>query len=168
MSSTIIVRDSTVADVDAITSIYAGHVLQGTGSFELAPPSVSEIAARREEILRRGLPWLVAEVNGAVVGYAYAGPFRAREAYRFTVEDSVYVKPEASGKGVGRALLVRLIEVCRAGGYKQLIALIGDSNNTASIRVHERCGFQHAGKLKDVGVKFDRFLDVVLMQIELS
>jgi phosphinothricin acetyltransferase len=167
MSSTVIVRDSSAADVEAIAAIYAGHVLQGTGSFELVPPTTSEIAARREEIVRRGLPWLVAEIDGVVVGYAYAGPFRAREAYRFTLEDSIYVKPEASGKGVGRALLVKLVEVCRAGGYKQLIAVIGDSNNTASIRLHERCGFEHAGELKAVGVKFDRFLDVVLMQIEL-
>ena len=167
MSSTVIVRDSSDADVEAIAAIYAGHVLQGTGSFELAPPTASEIAARREEIVKRGLPWLVAEIDGEVVGYAYAGPFRAREAYRFTLEDSIYVRPEASGKGVGRLLLMRLIDRCRTGGYKRLIAMIGDSNNIASIRLHERCGFEHSGKLKDVGVKFDRFLDVVLMQIEL-
>jgi len=167
MSSPIIVRASTATDVSAITEIYGGHVLNGTGSFELVPPGLAEIAARRDEILRRGMPWLVAEADNVVVGYAYAGPFRAREAYRFTVEDSIYVRPEVGGKGIGRLLLETLLERCKEGGYKQMLALIGDSNNIGSIRLHERCGFQHAGKLKDVGVKFDRFLDVVLMQKEL-
>jgi phosphinothricin acetyltransferase len=163
----VIVRDSTAADVETITAIYGDHVLQGTGSFELVPPNASEIASRREDVLKRGLPWLVAEMDGVVIGYAYAAPFRAREAYRYTVEDSVYVKRDVWGQGVGRLLLTRLIERCRALGYKQLLALIGDSQNIASIRVHERCGFQHSGVLRDVGIKFDRFLDVVVMQKEL-
>lgn len=167
MSSPIIVRPSTASDVQAITEIYGAHVLTGTGSFEFIPPGIAEIAARRDEILRRGLPWIVAEAQGVVVGYAYAGPFRAREAYRFTVEDSIYVRPEVFNKGIGRLLLETLIEHCRNAGYKQMLALIGDSTNIGSIRVHERCGFQHAGTLKDVGLKFDRFLDVVLMQREL-
>jgi phosphinothricin acetyltransferase len=167
MSSSVIVRASTPADVASIAEIYGRHVLEGTGSFEVAPPDVAEISARREKIVQRGLPWLVAEMDGAVVGYAYAGPFHAREAYRFTLEDSIYVKRELSGRGVGRLLLEKLIEECRTAGYRQMIAVIGDSGNVGSIRVHERCGFQHAGKLKDVGVKFDRFLDVVLMQREL-
>jgi len=167
MNLTVRVRESTVADIPAIAGIYGGHVREGTGSFELVPPTASEIAARREDIVRKGLPWLVAETDGVVVGYAYAGPFRAREAYRFTLEDSIYVKPEVSGQGVGRMLLERLIDACRKAGYKQLIAVIGDSKNIGSIRVHERCGFKHSGVLKDVGVKFDRFLDVVMMQREL-
>ena len=167
MSSATLVRASKAADIPAIAEIYGEHVLEGTGSFELVPPDAAEIAARRDKIVRRGLPWLVAEEDGVVVGYAYAGPFHAREAYRFSLEDSIYVRPEASGKGVGRLLLEKLIELCRDAGYKQLIALIGDSKNAASIRVHERCGFEHSGVLKNVGLKFDRYLDVVLMQREL-
>jgi len=167
MSSLVIIRASTPNDVPSITDIYGHHVLKGTGSFEETPPSVEEIASRRESIVRHGMPWLVAELDGIVVGYAYAGPFRARAAYRFTLEDSVYISPDHQGHGIGRLLLERLIEECRSAGYKQILALIGDSQNVASIRVHERCGFQHTGVFKDVGVKFDRYLDVVLMQREL-
>jgi L-amino acid N-acyltransferase YncA len=168
MGSSVTVRASTVSDVPAITEIYGQHVIEGTGSFEIVPPDLEEIAKRRNDIMKRGLPWLVAEVDDAVVGYAYAGPFRAREAYRFTVEDSVYVRPESSGQGVGRMLLEKLLEICREGGYKQMLALIGDSANIASIRLHERCGFQHVGTMKDVGIKLERWLDVVIMQRELS
>lgn len=167
MKPNVVIRAATVADVPVITEIYRHHVLHGSGSFEIVPPDEEEFAKRREEIERRGLPWLVADIDGAVVGYAYAGPFRAREAYRFTLEDSIYVRPEAMGKGVGRLLLEKLIEACRGGGYKQLIAVIGDSNNVGSIRVHEVCGFKHSGVLKNVGIKSDRWLDVVLMQLEL-
>jgi phosphinothricin acetyltransferase len=167
MGPNVVIRASRDSDVPAITEIYRRNVIEGTGSFEIIAPDEGEISRRRDDILRRGCPWLVAEIDGAVVGYAYAGPFRAREAYRFTVEDSVYVMPESFRQGVGRLLLDRLIDECRRGGYKQLLALIGDSRNTGSIRVHEACGFQHCGVMKSVGVKFDRWLDVVVMQLEL-
>jgi L-amino acid N-acyltransferase YncA len=167
MKPNVVIRAATADDIPAITEIYRHHVLHGSGSFEIVPPDEEEFSRRLEEIERRGLPWLVAEVDNAVVGYAYAGPFRAREAYRFTLEDSIYVRPEAMGKGVGRLLLEKLIEACRDGGYKQLIAVIGDSTNVGSIRVHEVCGFKHSGVLKNVGIKSDRWLDVVLMQLEL-
>jgi len=167
MRSDVVIRASRDSDVLAITEIYRQNIIEGTGSFEVVPPDESEIARRRNDVLRHGGPWLVAEVEGVVVGYAYAGPFRAREAYRFTVEDSVYVKPESFRQGIGRLLLEKLIEECRRAGYKQLLALIGDSTNTGSIRVHEVCGFQHCGVMKNVGVKFDRWLDVVVMQLEL-
>jgi len=167
MSSKVVIRPATSADVPAIAEIYRFHVLHGTGSFELEPPEEEEVAKRLEEIARRGLPWLVAEAGSVVAGYAYAGLFRAREAYRFTLEDSIYVRPEAMGQGIGRLLLERLIEACRNSGYKQLIALIGDSNNVGSIRVHEVCGFRYVGVLKDVGIKSDRLLDVVMMQLKL-
>jgi phosphinothricin acetyltransferase len=167
MTARIVIRPSTESDVPAITAIYRQHVLEGTGSFEITPPDEAEIARRREDIVSRGLPWLVAELDGAIVGYAYAGPFRPREAYRFTLEDSIYVRAESTGLGVGRALLEQLIEICRTCGYKQLVAVIGDSNNVGSIRVHKRCGFRYAGTLRDVGMKFDRLLDVMLMQREL-
>ena len=167
MSSPVIIRASTPNDVPSIADIYGHHVLKGTDSFEEVPPSVKEIERRRAAIVNPGMPWLVAELDGIVVGYAYAGPFRARAAYRFTLEDSVYISPVHQGRGIGRLLLERLIEECRNAGFKQMLALIGDSQNLASIRVHERCGFQHTGVFRDVGVKFDRYLDVVLMQREL-
>lgn len=167
MSSDVVIRPSTASDIPAITEIYRQHVLNGTGSFEMLPPDEEEITQRWEKVTRRGCPWLVAERDGSVLGYAYAGPFHAREAYKFTVEDSIYVRSEAFRQGLGRMLLERLIDECRKAGYKQIIALIGDSRNTGSIRVHETCGFRHAGVLKNVGVKFDDWLDVVLMQLEL-
>jgi phosphinothricin acetyltransferase len=163
----LIIRASADADVPAIAAIYRHHVLEGTGTFEIEPPDEAEIARRRQDLIERGFPWLVAEVNGTVVGYAYAGPFRAREAYRFTLEDSIYVHPESMNQGIGGALLRELLEVCRRGGFRQLLALIGDSGNQGSIRVHEICGFQHTGVMKNVGLKFDRWLDVVIMQLEL-
>jgi phosphinothricin acetyltransferase len=167
MNVDVTIRASADADVPAIAAIYRHHVLEGTGTFETEPPDEAEIARRRQDLLQRGLPWLVAEVNGTVVGYAYAGPFRAREAYRFTLEDSIYVHPQSMNQGIGGALLRKLIEACRRGGFRQLIALIGDSGNQGSIRVHEVCRFQHTGVMKSVGRKFDRWLDVVIMQLEL-
>jgi len=167
MKSDVVIRASRDSDVPAITEIYRQNVVEGTGSFEVVAPDEGEIARRREDVLRRGCPWLVAEIEGAVVGYAYACPFRAREAYRFTVEDSVYVRPDCFRRGVGRLLLEKLINDCRRAGYKQLLPLIGDSTNTGSVRVHEVCGFQHCGVMRNVGVKFDRWLDVVVMQLEL-
>jgi phosphinothricin acetyltransferase len=161
------IRDSGDSDIPAITGIYAHHVLHGTASFEIDPPNVDEISRRRSDVLVRGLPYLVAEDEGRVVGYAYAGLYRPRPAYRFTFEDSVYVHHEHLGRGIGATLLSRLIQACRDCGGRQLIAVIGDSENTASIRLHEKSGFQRAGVLRQVGFKFDRWIDSVLMQLPL-
>ena len=167
MKANVIIRASNDADIPTITAIYRHHVLEGTGTFEIEPPDETEFAHRRQDLVQRGFPWIVAEAEGAVVGYAYAGPFRAREAYRFTLEDSVYVHPQFVGRGIGGALLMELIEICRRGGFRQIIAVIGDSSNQGSIRVHQTCGFQHTGVLMNAGLKFDRWLDVVIMQLEL-
>ncbi|WP_337996256.1 N-acetyltransferase family protein [Oleispirillum naphthae] len=162
------VRDSRPEDIAEIHRIYAASVMHGTGSFEETPPSAAEMVARRQAILDRGLPYLVAEFRGGVVGYAYAGPFRPRSAYRYTLEDSVYVAPELRGLAVGRTLLAALIDRCIALGYRRMIAVIGDSENHASIRAHEANGFIHAGTLVHVGLKFGRWLDSVYMQRPLA
>lgn len=162
------IRPATDSDIPAITAIYSHHVLHGTASFEIDPPDEHEIARRRAEIERRSLPYLVAELDGAVVGYAYAGAYRPRIAYRFTVENSVYIHPARLGQGLGRLLLKTLIGACEQRGCRQMIAVIGDSANTASIRLHESLGFRHAGVLKSVGFKFGRWLDTVLMQLPLA
>jgi L-amino acid N-acyltransferase YncA len=167
MSSRIEIRASKDSDVAAITEIYAHHVLHGAGSFEIEPPGLEEMARRRSEIVRRNLPYLVAVTGNAVVGYAYAALYRTRVAYRFTLEDSVYIHPAHLGSGVGAALLRELISACKEWGCRQLVAVIGDSENTASIRVHEKLGFQHAGVLRGVGFKFDRWIDTVFMQLSL-
>ena len=159
-----IVRDSRPEDMDRIQAIYAHHVLTGLASFEEVPPDVPELARRRADVLGRGLPHLVAEAGGAVAGYAYAGLYRPRTAYRFTVEDSIYVDPAAVGQGVGRALLAEVIARCTAAGYRQMVAVIGDSGNAASIGLHSHLGFVSAGVLKAVGFKFGRWVDSVLMQ----
>jgi phosphinothricin acetyltransferase len=161
------IRASNENDIAAIAAIYSHHVRHGTGSFEIEPPGEAEIARRRAAVLERGLPYLVAEIDGVVAGYAYAGAYRPRPAYRFTVENSVYVHPEMQGRGVGRALMARLIEASQLAGARQMVAVIGDSGNTASIRLHEHFGFHHVGILKNVGFKFDRWLDTVLMQLSL-
>ena len=158
------VRDAALSDAPAVAEIYAWEVLHGTASFEEEPPSASEIAGRMAAVIERGLPWLVAEADGVVAGYAYASPFRARSAYRFTLETSVYVARQAHRRGVGRALLTTLVERCAALGYRQLIAAVGDSANAASILLHEACGFRRVGAYEQVGIKFGRALDVVLMQ----
>jgi L-amino acid N-acyltransferase YncA len=158
------VRSSTDADLEAITAIYAGNVLNGTGTFELEPPPLADMTTRRAGVLSLNLPWLVAEIDGAVVGYAYAGPFRPRAAYRYTVEDSIYVLGSAHGLGVGKALLAELIVQCEAAGVRQMLGVIGDSANEASIRLHTACGFRHMGMIEGVGWKFDRWLDVIFMQ----
>jgi len=162
--ATVHVRPSVADDLAAIQAIYAHHVSHGFGSFEETPPDAGEMAARRLAIIERGMPHLVAEVDGRVLGYAYAGPYRPRPAYRYTIENSVYVAQEAVGRGVGRALLGTLIEVCQAGPWRQMVAVIGDRENTASIALHAAQGFHEAGHLKAVGFKHGRWVDVVIMQ----
>jgi phosphinothricin acetyltransferase len=158
------IRAATPADAEAIAAIYAHHVLHGTATFEEVPPEPAEIARRQAEIAGRGLPYLVAESGGRVLGYAYAGPLRPRSAYRFTLEDSIYLDPVATGRGLGRRLLDRLIADCTAHGARQLVAVIGDSANAASVALHARAGFRHVGTLRSVGFKFGRWLDTVQMQ----
>jgi L-amino acid N-acyltransferase YncA len=167
MTAEIQIRSATRSDISAITEIYGHHVLYGTGSFEVDPPSPEEMDRRMADIVGRSLPYLVAEINNVVVGYAYAALYRTRVAYRFTLEDSVYIHHEYMGRGIGLALLKELIRACKAWGCKQLVAVIGDSQNTGSVRVHEKVGFQHSGVLRDVGFKFDRWLDTVFMQLPL-
>lgn len=164
-STALRVRPSADADLPAITAIYADSVLNGTGTFELECPDEAEMGRRRTDVMSKGLPWLVAEDSGGrVLGYAYANHFRPRRAYRFCVEDSIYLHPAARGRGVGTALLAELIQRCQAAGARQMLAVIGDSGNLGSIGVHRRHGFEHQGVLKSAGWKFDRWLDVVLMQ----
>ncbi|MEQ8697887.1 MAG: N-acetyltransferase family protein, partial [Bauldia litoralis] len=159
-----VVRPAGEDDVPAIQAIYGHHVVHGSGSFELVPPELDEMARRRADIVGRGMPYLVAEQDGRVVGFAYAAPYRPRAAYRYTVEDSVYVAPDAIGGGVGTAQLAALIETCTAMGFRQMVAVIGDSENRGSMRLHEKAGFTVAGTLKAVGYKFDRWVDSVTMQ----
>jgi phosphinothricin acetyltransferase len=160
----LLVRPSTPADLEAVRDIYALAVTGGTGTFELQAPDLAEIARRRDDVLAKGLPWLVAEQHGRVLGYAYASLFRPRPAYRFSVEDSVYLHPQAQGRGVGRALLAELAARCQAAGARQMLAVIGDSANQGSIGLHRALGFERCGLLQAVGWKFGRWLDVVLMQ----
>jgi phosphinothricin acetyltransferase len=167
MDSPIQIREAKDSDVAAITEIYRYHVLHGTASFEIDPPDAEEMARRLFDIATLGLPYLVAESGGEVVGYAYASRYRTRPAYRFTLEDSVYVHHAHAGRGIGLALLEALIPACKAWGCKQLVAIIGDSGNKASIRLHEKAGFQHSGVLRNVGFKFNRWLDSVMMQLPL-
>ena len=161
------IRDAKETDIAAITSIYAHHVLHGTASFETVPPDSDEMGRRRSDVVDRGLPYLVADAGGRVIGYAYAALYRTRVAYRFTLEDSVYIHKDYIGRGVGEALLRRLIEASRDWGCRQMVAVIGASENVGSIRVHEKLGFRHSGVLRDVGFKFDRWLDTVMMQLSL-
>jgi phosphinothricin acetyltransferase len=158
------IRDAVDADIPAITAIYAHAVNHGLASFETEAPDEAEIARRRAAIVSLALPYLVAELPVAgVVGYAYAGPYRPRPAYRFSLENSIYIAPDRQGAGIGAALLPALIERCEALGYRQMIAVIGDSANHASIRLHARCGFVHVGVLPSVGWKHGQWLDTVLM-----
>ena len=158
------IRPATPTDIPAITRIYAHAVEHGTASFELTPPDEAEMTKRMNELLAYKFPYLVAELDGALAGYAYAAPYRTRPAYRFTVENSVYVAPDMHRRGVGKALLEALIEACTKGGFRLMIAVIGDSKQVASISVHEATGFKHVGVFENVGYKFDRWLDTVLMQ----
>jgi phosphinothricin acetyltransferase len=164
MASTLLVRPTTAADLPAITAIYAHAVLHGTGTFEIEAPTLDEMAARRAAVLARGWPWIVAERDGRALGYAYANDFRPRRAYRFCLEDSIYLDPQARGQGIGRALLAELMARCEARGARQMLAVIGDSANTASIALHRAAGFRDCGRFDAAGWKFDRWLDVVLMQ----
>ena len=158
------VRSAELRDLADITRIYAHAVEHGTASFELEPPSQEEMT-RRYHALRDGrFPFIVADVNGALAGYAYAGPYRARPAYRFTVEDSIYIDPTMQRRGIGRALLIRLLAEAEAEGFRQMIAVIGDSNQTPSIELHKALGFKMIGTFEAVGYKFGRWLDSVLMQ----
>jgi phosphinothricin acetyltransferase len=161
---TVSIRPATSADIPAITRIYAEAVTHGTASFELVAPDEAEMTRRLSALLDGGYPYIVAEIGGAVAGYAYAGPYRPRPAYRFSVEDSIYVDPKAQRGGVGRALLERLIEQATQRGFRQMIAVIGDSAQTPSIELHRTLGFRPIGTIENVGFKFDRWLDSVLMQ----
>ena len=161
---TLHIRPSTPADLPAITAIYAWNVQHGTGTFELDVPDQAEMSRRRDDVLGKGLPWLVAERKGELLGYAYANHFRPRRAYRFCLEDSVYLADAAKGQGVGTLLLAELIARCEALGARQMLAVIGDSANLGSIGVHRKLGFEHVGVLRSAGWKFDRWLDVVMMQ----
>jgi phosphinothricin acetyltransferase len=158
-----IIRPSTDADLPAITAIYGHHVLHGTGTFETTPPTESEMAARRADVLAKGLPWLVLEDAGQVVGYAYCQWFKPRPAYRYSAEDSIYLHPQAAGKGLGKELLAALLARAEAAGVRKLIAVIGDSANAGSIGVHRTLGFAPVGTIASCGWKFDRWLDIVLM-----
>jgi phosphinothricin acetyltransferase len=159
------VRDSRDTDLPAIAAIYGHHVLHGFGSFEEVQPEIEELAKRRNEILAKGLPYLVAtQGDGTLLGYAYASSYRTRSAYRFTVEDSIYVSPKAARRGIGRMLLGALIERCTELGYRQMIAVIGDSSNDGSIGLHQSLGFARAALLPAIGFKLGRWIDCVMMQ----
>ena len=157
-------RPAGADDLPAIQSIYAHHVLKGLASFEEQPPPLEEIRRRYDDVCARRLPWLAADFAGEIIGYGYCAPYRARSAYRFALEDSVYVRPGSEGKGVGGALLGALIERSEALGYRQLVAVIGDSANAASINLHAAFGFLRVGTLRSVGFKFGRWVDSVVMQ----
>lgn len=161
---TLIIRASTDRDLETIATIYAHHVLHGLASFEEVPPDLAEMQRRRAELLDRGLPYLSAELDGALVGYAYAGLYRPRSGYRFTVEDSIYVAADAPRRGIGRALLSDVVARCAALGYRQMVAVIGDTGNTPSIALHAALGFRVVGTLPSVGFKLGRWVDSVFMQ----
>jgi L-amino acid N-acyltransferase YncA len=163
MITPVLIRASRDDDIDAIASFYCESVTTGTASWEYDPPSVEEMAKRRHAVIANGFPYLVAEIDGRVVGYAYASSYRARIGYRFVVEDSIYIAPDMQGRGIGKTLLMAVIAECEQLGFRQMIAVIGDSENAGSIALHERCGFQHAGRFNGIGYKFGRWLDSVQM-----
>jgi L-amino acid N-acyltransferase YncA len=162
------IRPAKFTDIPAITRIYAHAVNRGTASFELEAPSEAEMRKRMEALLAGRFPYLAADIDGTLAGYAYAGPYRSRPAYRFSVENSVYVAPDMHRRGIGKVLLEALIKASTERGFRLMIAVIGDSKQAASIGVHEACGFKHAGVFENVGYKFDRWLDTVLMQLPLG
>jgi L-amino acid N-acyltransferase YncA len=157
-------RDAGAGDLPGIRSIYAHHVVTGTGTFEEQPPDLPVIARRWRSVVEAGLPYLVAVGDDRILGYAYAARYHARSAYRFALEDSVYVAPEAMGNGLGTALVSELLSRTEAAGFRQMVSVIGDSANLGSIRLHESLGFEHVGTLRSIGFKFGRWLDVVMMQ----
>ena len=159
-----LIRNAADSDIPEIQAIYAHHVLHGTGTFEEAPPSVEEMSERVREVVDGGWPWLVATDATGVLGFAYYTQFRDRSAYRFTAEDSIYVRDDVRGQGVGKALVARLLEEATAAGFRQMLAIIGDSDNVASIGVHASLGFHRVGTMRSVGFKFGRWLDIVTMQ----
>jgi phosphinothricin acetyltransferase len=162
------IRPATEADLPSITGIYEHAVLYGTATFELIPPDLAEMTRRYRALMDGGYPYLVAEVEGEVIGYAYAGPYRPRPAYRFTVENSIYLKPAIHRRGIGLLLLQRLLTECTGRGYRQVVAVIGDSANAGSVGVHTKCGFEMIGTHPNVGLKFGRWLDTVMMQLALG
>jgi len=164
----LLIRPAAPADLPAVTAVYGWNVLNGTGTFELEAPDLAEMTRRHADVTGKGLPWLVAERAGQVLGYAYANHFRPRPAYRFCLEDSIYLLPEVQGQGAGRLLLAELMARCEAAGTRQMLAVIGDSANLASIGVHRALGFEQVGLLKSSGWKFERWLDVVIMQKSLG
>ena len=164
----LLIRPATADDMPAVTAIYAHAVLHGSATFELEPPDAAEMARRRDDVLAKGLPWLVAARDSRVLGYAYAAPFRPRLAYRYCLEDSIYLDPDARGQGVGRLLLAELVAACESRGARQMLAVIGDSANAASIGLHRTLGFEHVGTMQAAGWKFERWLDVVVMQKSLG
>ncbi len=159
-----IIRPSQPEDLSAITAIYQHHVLNGTGTFEIEPPTQEDMAARRSDVLGKGLPYLVIEADGQVQGFAYCNWFKPRPAYRFSAEDSIYLAPDAAGKGWGRLLLAELCRAAEQSGIRKLIAVIGDSANAGSIGVHKSVGFEAVGTVKSCGWKFNRWLDIVMME----
>ena len=162
--SPVTIRPATPADIPAITRIYEHAVRHGTASFELEVPDEAEMLRRMRALVDDGFPYIAAEIDGLLAGYAYAGPYRPRRAYRFSVEDSIYIDPRAQRRGVGRALLEHLIEACERRGFRQMVAVIGDSAQTPSIELHRAAGFRMVGSVENVGYKFDRWLDSVVMQ----
>jgi phosphinothricin acetyltransferase len=165
----IIIRTAVETDLERITEIYADAVEHGTASYELEPPTRNEMCARFAALTGAQYPYIVAEADGSIIGYAYASAFRPRPAYRFIAEDSIYVAPEAKGRGVGRALLERLIADTKALGFRQIIAVIGDGRpDSPSVKLHEKAGFRHSGKLEGSGYKHGRWLDTVFMQLAMN
>jgi len=160
----VIIRPAVPGDIGAITRIYADAVLHGTASFEIEPPDEAEMLRRQSALLKNGYPYFAAEIESVVAGYAYAGPYRTRPAYKWSVEDSVYVAPDMHRKGIGALLLRALVAASAQRGYRQMIAVIGDSAQIGSIVLHERAGFRHIGALRSVGFKHGKWLDTVLMQ----
>lgn len=164
-----LIRLATPADLTSVTAIYAEAVANGTATYELDAPDLTEMTNRYTGLTAQGYPWLVAEEGGHVLGYAYAGPFRARPAYRFMAEDSIYLAPEARGMGLGRKLLDHLVKACERQGFRQVVAVIGDGrHNTPSVKLHEAAGFRHSGVLEGSGYKHGRWLDTTLMQLTLN
>ena len=168
MSDSLRTRSAHEGDVGALTALYRHYVLTHTSTFEIEPPDETEMSERLRKVLAAQLPYLIAERDGRLVGYCYVTPYRPRAAYRYTVENSVYVAPDCVGLGIGRTLLAQLLDICSASGYREVVAIIGDSANAPSIALHRGAGFTHVGTLTNVGFKFDRWLDSVIMQKTLA